>query len=208
MDSKFFALAMMALFWLVLVVGKVLSNLFFYRDTGIRLSTKLRTASEVMTSVFLLGVVVAQSLLTYAFAYSYIDVHIIFGTPGIAVGLVLCAIGIVLASYSQYAMGDSWRIGVDPDEKIQLVTTGIYSVVRNPIYSACIIHGIGIVILAPHIAIFLTGIIGYFVIRAYVKEIEEPYLLEIHGSEYISYLKSTGSFFPKISVLRSSLDND
>ena len=37
---------------------------------------------------------------------------------------------------AQLAMGDSWRIGVDPDERTELVTGGPFASVRNPIFSA------------------------------------------------------------------------
>ena len=99
-------------------------------------------------------------------------------------------------------MGAEWRIGVDPDEETELVTTGIYAYVRNPIYTGCIVFGTGLLLLAPHPLFLATGLIGYFSIRAYVKEIEEPYLIELHGDDYREYQSMTGSFFPQIRVFK------
>jgi protein-S-isoprenylcysteine O-methyltransferase Ste14 len=43
-------------------------------------------------------------------------------SPVHAAGLVLAVAGIAATFYAQVAMGTSWRIGVDPDERTTLVT--------------------------------------------------------------------------------------
>ena len=53
-------------------------------------------------------------------------------------GAVLASLGIVITAIAQFAMGDAWRIGVDPSECTELVTDGPFSVVRNPIFAAMI----------------------------------------------------------------------
>jgi protein-S-isoprenylcysteine O-methyltransferase Ste14 len=40
------------------------------------------------------------------------------------------------------SMGASWRIGVDPSERTDLVTGGAFALVRNPIFSAMLLTGI------------------------------------------------------------------
>ncbi len=42
-----------------------------------------------------------------------------------AVGVVVTVVGIVLTVVAQFAMGSSWRIGVDNDERTILVTGGV-----------------------------------------------------------------------------------
>lgn len=51
---------------------------------------------------------------------------------GAALGLV----GIASTFVAQVHMGRSWRIGVDPSDHTELVTTGTFALVRNPIFSA------------------------------------------------------------------------
>ena len=41
-------------------------------------------------------------------------------------------------------MGASWRVGVDPDERTTLVTTGVFGAVRNPVFSAMVAAQAGI----------------------------------------------------------------
>lgn len=45
-------------------------------------------------------------------------------------------VGIAATLYAQIAMGNSWRIGVDPTERTTLVTNGPFALVRNPTFAA------------------------------------------------------------------------
>ena len=42
-----------------------------------------------------------------------------------------------------------WRIGVDRRERTDLVTTGVFAHVRNPIVTAMVVAQLGIVLLVP-----------------------------------------------------------
>lgn len=56
--------------------------------------------------------------------------------PSAVIGAVLALGGIALTLLSQLDMGSSWRIGVDHDEQTELVTSGVFRLVRNPILLA------------------------------------------------------------------------
>lgn len=191
-------LLMMVLFLIVVVVGRVGIQLVSFGDSGIRPGNRLKSTKEIFISYLMFGTLVVQLLLTSLYSIRLIEPHMELGKLGIWIGVFFCISGILFASYSQLAMGINWRIGVDPEEKTELVTTGIYSKIRNPIYTACIFHGLGVLILAPNTLIIISGLIGFFAIRAYVREIEEPYLISLHGEQYVQYMKSTGSFLPRM----------
>lgn len=188
---------MMVVFLLVIIVGRVVFQLILTGKSGIHSGTKLKTRKEMFISFLTFGVIGIQTFLTWLISSSRLEPQIEFGLLITWIGIILCISGILFASYSQFAMGKEWRIGVDPGEETQLVTTGIYKTIRNPIYTGCIIHGTGLILLAPHISLLITGIVGYLAIRAYVKEIEEPYLISLHGEKYQQYMSQTGSFFPR-----------
>ncbi len=198
MNPEHYAIMMMLLFVLVVVAGRVAVQFYLTGDSGIRSGTRLKSTKDILISFLMFGVLGIQLLLTWLYSMSIIEAQVELGAIGSGAGIALCLAGIVFASYAQIVMGKEWRIGVDPDEKSQLVTTGIYGKIRNPIYTGCIIHGAGIVFLAPHAFIFLAGIVGYYAVRAYVKHIEEPYLIALHGDEYRQYMSRTGSFFVKL----------
>jgi protein-S-isoprenylcysteine O-methyltransferase Ste14 len=80
--------------------------------------------------------------------------------------------------------------------KGELVTTGIYSVVRNPLYAAWILF------IAPGILVFfkswlmlLTPIVAYISFKAFIRE-EYQYLRNHFGQAYLEYEASVNELLP------------
>jgi protein-S-isoprenylcysteine O-methyltransferase Ste14 len=124
------------------------------------------------------------------------------GAAGHAIGIVLAAAGILLIFGAQLAMGDSWRVGVDPEERTRLITRGPFKLVRNPIYSAMLPTVFGLVLMVPSalgIAAFVTLLAG---LEFQVRAVEEPHLLRTHGDEYARYAARVGRFVPGVGLLR------
>ncbi|MGV0745695.1 methyltransferase family protein [Mycolicibacterium sp. XJ870] len=117
-------------------------------------------------------------------------------------GIALAVVGIAGTVYAQIDMGDSWRIGVDPTESTTLVHTGAFGRVRNPIFTAMLIFGLGIALVTPN----LVAIIGFALLTAtiemQVRVVEEPYLLSAHGDTYRDYLAQVGRFLPGMGLKR------
>ena len=55
-------------------------------------------------------------------------------------GIMLTAVGVIVFVISVAQMKDNWRAGVQREEKTNLVTTGIYSVSRNPAFLGFDVH--------------------------------------------------------------------
>jgi protein-S-isoprenylcysteine O-methyltransferase Ste14 len=66
-----------------------------------------------------------------------------------AVGLVLAVAGLGVVLLAQTAMGASWRIGVDENERTELVTNGLFSRVRNPIFTGMATVCAGMALMVP-----------------------------------------------------------
>jgi len=116
-------------------------------------------------------------------------------------GLVLAVAGIGATFYAQLAMGASWRIGVDPEERTGLVTGGPFSLVRNPIYAAMLPSVLGLAMLVPS-WVALAGLAGLAVsLELQVRVVEEPHLLRSHGREYADYAAHVGRFVPGVGRL-------
>jgi hypothetical protein len=77
-------------------------------------------------------------------------------------GLVLAVGGIGLTFYAQVAMGASWRIGVDHEERTQLVTAGPFALIRNPIFAAMLPTALGLSMLVPS-WVATAGLVGLMV---------------------------------------------
>ncbi len=122
-------------------------------------------------------------------------------TPVHVVGLILSVAGIGAIFYAQMAMGSSWRIGVDPAEHTQLVTTGPFALVRNPIYAAMLPTALGFALLVPS-WVALVGLAGLAVgLELQVRVVEEPYLRQVHGDAFATYAARVGRFAPGIGRL-------
>lgn len=118
-----------------------------------------------------------------------------------AAGLILALGGIGATFYAQVAMGTSWRIGVDQDERTALVTSGPFALVRNPIFAAMLPTALGLTLLVPS-WVALAGLLGLLVaLELQVRVVEEPYLLAVHGDAYADYAAGVGRFLPGVGRL-------
>jgi len=114
------------------------------------------------------------------------------------VGLVLALTGFAATLAAQTGMGTSWRIGVDPAERTELVTTGVFAHVRNPIFAAMAAAQLGVVLMVPTWVSVLALIALFIAVQLQVRAVEEPYLLSVHGGAYAWYVARTGRFLPGI----------
>lgn len=116
-------------------------------------------------------------------------------------GVVLAVGGVASTLNAQVAMGRSWRIGVDADERTDLVTGGPFRIVRNPIFAAMIPTASGLALMVPN-AVALSGLVALLAaLELQVRVVEEPYLVRTHGSAYL-YAARVGRFVPGIGTLR------
>jgi protein-S-isoprenylcysteine O-methyltransferase Ste14 len=109
---------------------------------------------------------------------------------GVAIAII--AFGATLVCWRR--MGKSWRMGIDPGERTQLVFTGPYAYVRHPIYS-------GILLAALGTALAGTGFgIGLFVFASiiFLSRIgkEEKIMLGLFPNEYPAYQARTKRLVP------------
>lgn len=119
-----------------------------------------------------------------------------------AAGLVVAVAGFAGVVLSQSAMGRSWRIGVDAGERTDLVTTGVFAVVRNPIFTAMVTALAGLALMVPSALSLLALAALVTAVQLQVRAVEEPYLLATHGPNYAHYAAHVGRFVPTIGRLR------
>ncbi len=106
------------------------------------------------------------------------------------VGLVLIHISLIWIAIAQYQMSNSWRIGIDEKNKTDLVTNGIFSISRNPIFLGMIISVLGIFLIIPNAVNFFTALATYFIIHIQIR-LEEVFLQSQHGNVYFACKKKT-----------------
>jgi protein-S-isoprenylcysteine O-methyltransferase Ste14 len=112
--------------------------------------------------------------------------------------VVIAVAAIALVAAAQLRMGESWRIGVDPEERTALIRSGLYAQVRNPIYTGMAVFVVCHAVLTPS-AWALAGALAMIVgVQIQVRLVEEPYLERVHGSEFRDWMAMSGRFVPGI----------
>ena len=126
------------------------------------------------------------------------------GPLGHALGFVLFFAGLTGTLVAQWAMGRSWRIGVDERERTELVTAGPFALVRNPIFSAMVPAFAGTALLVPNASAVLGVVALVAAVEIQVRLVEEPYLVRTHGEGYTVYASKVGRFLPGLGLLKTT----
>jgi protein-S-isoprenylcysteine O-methyltransferase Ste14 len=105
--------------------------------------------------------------------------------------------GIVLAMLASRVISVSTVADMRPHRKAELVTEGLYSRVRHPLYLAVFLlfSGIALIYPFPAVIVFCLSMIGYTMIGAYL---EEKKLVIYYGDAYLEYKKKAGFILPKL----------
>jgi len=108
---------------------------------------------------------------------------------------VLIGVGLLLVSFvwiliAQKQMGDSWRIGIDHEQKTPLVRHGVFRLSRNPIFLGMRVNLLGLFFTLPNAVTLAALALGEALIQIQVR-LEEEYLSRAHGEEYEEYRRQT-----------------
>lgn len=121
-------------------------------------------------------------------------------TSARAAGSVVVAIGLALVVYTIASFASRGRGTLAPwDPPRQLVVTGIYRHVRNPMISGVVL------ILAGETLVFASAAVGWwaatvFIVNAiYIPLLEEPGLARRFGAQYEAYKRHVPRWVPRLT---------
>ena len=109
------------------------------------------------------------------------------------IGLSFLVISLVWTVIAQTQMKNSWRIGIDTDTKTELITNGLFSISRNPIFFGMIVTLLGAFLATPNALTVLFVILGYILIQLQIR-LEEDFLTREHGQKYLEYKQKVRRF--------------
>ena len=136
-------------------------------------------------------------LVSYALNLSWLDrFHIAFPDWLRWAGFGLGLISILFWTWTQFALGKDWSPQLQLRTNHHLVTTGPYTHIRHPMYTAITGFGVGLALVGANwifVALTLLVIAGL----ALRIPKEEKMLINEFGDEYRSYMQRTGSLYPK-----------
>jgi protein-S-isoprenylcysteine O-methyltransferase Ste14 len=123
-----------------------------------------------------------------------------------SVGAVLCAVGLFIMLSAFVSIGGAIQIAPEPRPGGKLVTSGIYKVLRHPIYTAILIVVAGLFFRKPTVPIFVaTSVVIAFLI---VKSRFEEKLLLRRYPEYADYKRRTWGIAPQFRRAPSKVPQD
>lgn len=104
-----------------------------------------------------------------------------------AFGWILLYISLIWIFLAQLQMKDSWRIGIDKENKTELVTQGLFQFSRNPIFLGILIADLGIFFVIPNAISLLIVALSYASIQTQIR-LEESFLKKSFGKAYAEYI--------------------
>lgn len=97
----------------------------------------------------------------------------------------------------------NFRARIDKNiEANHLVTTSIYAIVRNPIYSAFFLVCIGAILIEGNLLLFILPVIYWVYMTVFLTHTEERWLTSLYGQEYINYCKTVNRCIPWFAKTR------
>jgi len=103
-----------------------------------------------------------------------------------ALGAVMIAAGLTLFILSLISFGSSWRVGIDTRSAGDLVTTGVFSISRNPIFLFLDAYFFGSWLIYPDPFFLIFAVIAAVGTHWQILQ-EEKFLAEKYGAEYSEY---------------------
>jgi len=112
----------------------------------------------------------------------------------IIIGMILMSVSFIFELLATLYLGYNFRIEL-PKEDIELITSGIYRIMRNPIVFGLYLLILGSFFIIPTIINLLLFIINLITFNSKVKD-EEKFLLKAFDEEYMHYKIRVGRYFP------------
>lgn len=106
----------------------------------------------------------------------------------IKVGWAFLFLSLVVVWIAQTQMANSWRIGIDEKNKTKLVTSGFFSISRNPIFLGIMIANVGLFMVIPNAFTLLIISLSTISINTQIR-LEEEFLQRQFGNEYVEYME-------------------
>ena len=120
------------------------------------------------------------------------------------VGVALIMVGVIglLDSFARFALqGVGTPAPIAPTRN--LVVTGLYRHVRNPMYVSVVAIILGQALLFGDWRLFLYGALVFVAFHIFVLAYEEPTLRESYGAEYETYRANVARWLPRLTPWRA-----
>lgn len=177
---------------LILLVILVLFRAFQLKKLGIK---ALRFGEMDKKDFFIppFALLLFYLVFSGAFALPEIGAELFYNEWVSWAGVGICIMGILFFAYALISFGKSFRVGLDEDQPGELITTGAFSISRNPIYTAFGLVLTGIFLIIPNWIILVYVLAGLWLFNRQIL-LEEESLRKIYGEKYVAYCNRVRRF--------------
>ena len=114
------------------------------------------------------------------------------------VGIAASVASLWLFWRSHADLGRNFSIKLVIREKHALVTTGVYRLIRHPMYASALLWSLGQACLLPNWVTALAGLFGFCILYFGRVGREETLMLQTFGNEYREYMMHTKRLVPYV----------
>lgn len=138
-----------------------------------------------MTVIGIASVILLYSFIPHLYEYlvpiRYLDILVLK-----QLGLSFLVISFLWTLVAQIQMANSWRIGINYEEKTELVQKGIFGISRNPVFLGVLVFYLGIFLITPNAISLALWLVMWVAIQVQIR-LEEEFLGNVHGTTYKEY---------------------
>lgn len=178
--------------WLVLAIYWIVSAIGVKRNVREKMPSPISMAIRLSILIGGVALIVSGALRPFFNRLSTYTDH-----PSIAVqvvGLVLTAVGVAFAIWARLHLGRNWSSVPTLKEGHELVTSGPYRYVRNPIYTGALVGMLGSALAGGLVNVLLfTVFLLLFVYRVFA---EDRLMMRQFPDSYPEYRRKTKALIP------------
>lgn len=115
-------------------------------------------------------------------------------------GLGIMVIGLWLFYRSHTDLGTNWSVTLQMREDHRLITSGVYSVIRHPMYASMFLLGIAQMLILPNWIAGPAYLLGFGMLYVFRVRAEERMMLDRFGAEYEQYMRRSGRLIPPVRL--------
>ena len=196
-DTKIFIITTLCLFFMLFF-----SRIFMLKRRGIKVFVfgKTHKSDFLLIPIMLLLVyVTVASSLSLPFPHFLLKT-LIENNFLVWAGIFINVMGIICFALSLKAFGKSFRVGIDIEKPDKLITTGMFSISRNPIYLSFWLFFGGLTLIHFNIA-SLTMLFCFFVPIIHKQVLrEEKFMKNHYGEQYDDYCKKVRRYITFVNT--------